>query len=152
MQLYDIYRQLRDLGSKEVVSNLAKALTIYIRTLDRDSQIHGLYELNEERLRGVGNATGTAYALQVYIHVRWPWISFAGAILVFTILFFVLVVAQSARHGVAVWKSSSLALLFHGLVAQPECKGNNVASMEDQAKYIRVRLQSTDLWIKLEST
>jgi hypothetical protein len=60
--------------------------------------------------------------------------------------------AQSANEGVAVWKSSPLALLFHGVhlrsleVREPM----DVAGMESRAKKIRVQLRRGEGGVKLE--
>lgn len=136
-------------GVAEVSTNLAKAITTYLRTL-KISEQEALPPFSSDRtvkyeINGAGPATGTSYSLEVYIEIRWAWMAFLGAVLVLTILLFVLVVAQSARHNVAVWKSSPLALMFHG----PESSKHqpvdlqSIAEMERYAKTLEVRLADT---------
>jgi hypothetical protein len=151
MQLFVILRQVRDFGSAEMVSNLAKAITTYVRTLNASEQNFGFHE--DFKVTGIGPANGTAYNLQVSIHVRWRWISFTGIILFLTIVFFVLTVTQSTRHGIAAWKSSPLALLFHGLDAREvqHSDADDVANMHFRAKNMRVRLRDTASGVKLEN-
>jgi hypothetical protein len=98
-------------------------------------------------------AMGTANELHVYVDIRWEWLIFTGAILVLTICFFVLVVFQSAKDEVVVWKESPLALLFHGLQLKEERDQSgpmDLAGMESKAKKVRVRLRNGDFGVKLK--
>ena len=62
----------------------------------------------------VGNeenyAEGTTYGWQTCIRVRWAWLSLPAILLLLTILFFVITMAETHTP----WKSSALALLLHG--------------------------------------
>lgn len=152
----DLRRNLRMLGLAEVSTNLAKAITTYLRTLDIREQTTpppgSNWQPIEYDVVGAGPAIGTSYTVQVYIEIRWAWLAFLGSILVLTILFFVLTVAQSARHSVPVWKSSPLALLFHGLEPSKHQRIDlqSIAEMERCARTVRVRTNETRSGVRFE--
>jgi hypothetical protein len=100
-----------------------------------------------------GPFMGTAYELQAYIAIRWIWLAFPASLLVLTLLFLVFIVAQSAESGVAVWKSSPLVLLFHGLNTSSVEQVHGVieiADMEDHARTMEVSLQDGRLTVLAE--
>ena len=53
---------------------------------------------------------GTAY--QLGVKVRWAWIALPTAIVLFSFIFLVIVIAKTVRSPVEAWKGSPLALLF----------------------------------------
>lgn len=132
-----------------IFTNLAKAMTTYIRSIDASQQEQADTDWPVKNVRPV---LGTSTALHVYIAIRWPWLIFTGAILLSTLVFFALVVLQSAKNGVVVWKSSPLALLFHGLQLEDKerCEPMNLEGMEHRAKQIRVQLRDGGSSVKLE--
>jgi hypothetical protein len=143
---YDVLRLFRTEDPLEIMSRLAKAITTYIRSRNEseqtDSPPGGLPTIPTDTSL-VGPVVGMSQTLEVYIAVRWPWLALSGTLLMLTLLFFALVVAQSAKGGVAVWKSSPLALLFHGLDEQSVERlrdTKEVAEMERRARHVRVQL------------
>jgi hypothetical protein len=110
------------LGLQAVTLNLAKAITAYLRATRPEEQTRPLLNSDLEQIQhnstGAGPVISKSYRLEVYIHIRWAWMAFSGSVVVLTMLFFVMIVAQSAGHGVAVWKSSPLALLYHGVESE----------------------------------
>jgi hypothetical protein len=150
IQSFQAMRQVQESGLVKMASNFAKAITTYIRTIDK--VIDPEPGFGVVPVAGIGPANGTAYALQVYIHVRWPWISFTAAILLFTIVFLALIMAQSARHDIGIWKSSPLALIFHGLEVEDVqyTHQDNVANMQSRSKNMRVRLGNTASGVKFK--
>jgi hypothetical protein len=147
---YDAMRFLRDHEPADVMANVAKAMTTYLRSRNEPKEFAEYadswpksWSQIKDSLRDTGPARGTAYELRIYIAVRWGWLAFSGAVLVSTVLFFVMVAVQSASNGVAVWKSSPLALLFHGprLVDWDHTTAvESVSDMEAVARSIRVQL------------
>jgi hypothetical protein len=59
--------------------------------------------------------TGQAQALDVYIRVRWAWLSLPLMLVVFGVSFLAISIMFSSRPGRHVWKSSTLATIFHRL-------------------------------------
>ena len=59
--------------------------------------------------------TGQAQALDVYVRVRWAWLSLPLMMVVFGVLFLAISIMFSSRPGRHVWKSSTLATIFHRL-------------------------------------
>lgn len=85
MQTFDVLRLIRDFGAADVTSDLAKVITTYIRSRTALKQAFGWgtgqyleakVGVFEDRfylpanVSGIGNATGTAHRLEVYIHIR----------------------------------------------------------------------------------
>jgi hypothetical protein len=132
----------------DIFRDLAKTLTIYLRTLGDNQKLP--HEYIGESLPDNGPVKGTAYELQAYVAIRWVWLAYPAALLALTQIFFILVVAQSAMNGTAVWKSSPLALLFHGLSGlsvqqEQRCDAMDLREMDETAKGIKVRLQEARL-------
>jgi hypothetical protein len=61
--------------------------------------------------------------------------------------------AQSARNDIAIWKSSPLALLFHGLNVEEVLRSDkdDVADMYSRSKNMRVQLGNTASGVKLKN-
>ena len=94
-----------------------------------------------------GYAKGTVMTIQTCITVQWTWISLPAALLVLTLGFLSVTILQTSSHsGEMTWKSSSLALLFHGL--SPDLRAQygtlrEVHDMKTSAKHLQARLQRT---------
>jgi hypothetical protein len=56
---------------------------------------------------------GTAWTIQSYVHVRWPWMILPIVLVVLSFVFLVITVFHTRRQ--YIWKSSPLALLFSDL-------------------------------------
>jgi hypothetical protein len=143
---YNLIRLFQDYDTVDIIQNLAKSMTTHIRSVDNSKVTSESYAyLN---ITADGPVKGTVYHLQVYVAIRWLWLAFPACLLIFTFLFFVLVVIQSAFSGVAVWKSSPLAILFHGLSSSSveQIQGaTELADMEKHAKGMKVRFQDAHL-------
>jgi hypothetical protein len=94
-----------------------------------------------------GYTKGTVMSIQTCITVQWTWISLPAALLVLTLGFLSVTILQTGSHsGEMTWKSSSLALLFHGL--NPDLRAQygtlrEVHDMKTSAKHLQARLQRT---------
>lgn len=135
-----------------ILKHLAQAMTTYIRSVDPKQQVTEGKSNSSWSVREAQSIVGISTALHVYIAIRWPWLTFTGAILILTLVFFVLVVMQSSKDGVVVWKSSPLALLFHGLQLEDKqrCEPMSLAGMEHRAREIKVQLREGGYGVKLE--
>ncbi|OAX81902.1 hypothetical protein ACJ72_03756 [Emergomyces africanus] len=94
--------------------------------------------------------TGVVGVPEKFIQVRWGWIALPTFIVIITMLFLCLVILGTKRHEVEIWKSSSLALLYHGLEkpVKDNAQFNRVSDMTRNAANVRVRLATSaaDVW------
>ncbi|KAL8724542.1 MAG: hypothetical protein Q9181_006779 [Wetmoreana brouardii] len=95
-------------------------------------------------VQGVGAANGTATYLEIYMHVRWGWLAFPIALLGLTVVFLASTMIDTARCHIPAWKSSPIALLFHGLEGETSLSErlklvNDITEMESLAEEIDVR-------------
>jgi hypothetical protein len=84
-------------GIEKRLENIATALTNY-----------GLEKTNE-------TVRGRAYAEETYVKVRWWWILLPTLLQLSTLILFITTVVYSHRNGVPIWKSSVLAIVYHGV-------------------------------------
>ena len=75
------------------------------------SMSNNIREQNDRRFAPVN---GTAWENQTYVHVRWAWFSFPACVTFLAVLFLAGSMIQTSQMKILVWKSSNLALLFHG--------------------------------------
>jgi hypothetical protein len=52
---------------------------------------------------------------EIYVSVRWLWLVFPSALVALGVVFLGLTMLTNRRRGLRLWKSSILAILFHGL-------------------------------------
>lgn len=96
---------------------------------------------------------GVVHEEKTCVDVRWPFLAFPAAVVVFTTLFLVIVIGQSALGTNTVsagWKSSLLPIAFGGLTAdtsgharldgEAEGGGSNLKEMETVSKRTTVNL------------
>jgi len=110
-----------------LMSGVALSITSYIRS-------------DASGLPGVVQVNGTAYKIETYVHVRWRWIALPIVLVGLSIVFLVATILKNENKRALAWKSSSLALLFHGL----EGVGRGAegrGQMERVAKHTRVVLR-----------
>ena len=90
------------------------------------------------------------------VHVYWGWLAYPFSLILITLIFFVTMMIRTATgsqqnrfHG---WKSSPLALIYHGLdqdtMAQHD-QGTSMVDMKHDAEDLYVRLSRTDRGWKL---
>lgn len=99
-------------------------------------------------------AQGLVFQNQTCLGVRWPWLAFPTALVLMTLTFFVAMLVESrprALKNASIWKSTPLALLFHGLerLDGRHGDGDDVNGMETMAREITVRLETTNDGLKL---
>lgn len=85
---------------------------------------------------------GIGYSEEVYIRVRWPWLILPAALVLSTMALLILVMVKSSSSRVVLWKSSLLALMFHGpgLTDEDHISLHKVTQMETRAKQIQVEM------------
>ena len=70
------------------------------------------------QIRNGPNSTliqGTLMLSTTFVHVNWPWLIYPGSLSVLAAVFLIVSIFFSRERERLVWKSSTLALLFHGL-------------------------------------
>ena len=115
-------------------SNIATAMTNVLRTYGN----------------GTGDDTvlGIAYSMEAFIHVRWQWMAVPAALSLTSFIFLITTIVVSHHNHIPVWKSSSLALLFHGLKEQLEPL-DGIREMESIAKETKVALRDGNAGYRL---
>ena len=110
----DLLRIFRDSEPDGIFANMAKSMTRNIRDQNASMQANSSdrYIVN---LPGGGPASGIASQAYIYVSVRWGWLAFSAVLVLLTSVFLGLTIFSTARHDVAVWKSSPIPLLFNGL-------------------------------------
>ena len=87
---------------------------------------------------------GTAWKNETYVHVRWAWLSFPIAVIALALAFLVGSIIETAYRDILVWKSSNLALLFHGqdlkLTDPPTIHVNKASQMTRMAEKVKLHL------------
>ena len=105
---------------------------------------------------GSMNATGQVLVAEVYVRVRWGWITLPVVLVVTSVVLFILAMRQTKAERLRIWKSSNLPFLYHGLYPPRDSTvhANEVSEMEDDAGKMRVRLGRTGTsgtWMLLRS-
>ncbi|KAL4901469.1 hypothetical protein BDW74DRAFT_170176 [Aspergillus multicolor] len=92
--------------------------------------------------------SGAAYAYEVYVSVNWIWLLLPAMLVALGILFLLLTIAINRQQKLDLWKSSVLAVLFHGLGdwggSVADRKTETADQMEKTADTVRVRLKMVD--------
>jgi len=115
-----------------IFARLAQCLTIAIRTAE-----------DLEDNSWMAQALGVTWMSETMVRVQWAWLSLPCALLLASFVFLRVTAVGTARGKLGIWKSSTLALLFHGLGARDgdwvEGSGHLVG-MKETAERMRVRL------------
>lgn len=84
-----------------LMNNLAARMTDALRNLYSDPASDA-------------STLGNVYTTQTYVLVTWPWLILPVGLVLASCILLLAAVISSSRQQTIVWKSSSLALLFHG--------------------------------------
>ncbi|KAN0081758.1 Protein of unknown function (DUF3176) domain containing protein [Elaphomyces granulatus] len=111
--------ELESNSNWEVLTNVVVAKMLYNKGFDNvTSTFDKIATALTNAVRQGPNTTsitGQAQALDVYIRVRWAWLSLPLMLVVFGVSFLAISIMFSSRPGRHVWKSSTLATIFHRL-------------------------------------
>jgi hypothetical protein len=94
------------------MENLALYMTYALR--NNDSAILAEARNNPSAIALEQAVLGTVWAQQQFFRVRWVWLTMPLALILLVTIFLVATIVKTSRYRVGVWKSSPLALLFHG--------------------------------------
>ena len=117
---------------QDIFDRLAQSLTTWIRTSQNST-----FDL------GMGEALGVTLASETIVKVRWAWLALPCVLLAGTTIFLGFIISGTAKNKQGIWKSSSLALLFHGREEGSEEISKDlghVVGMETTAEKTWVRL------------
>ena len=90
---------------------------------------------------------GDVLVAEAFVHVRWIWVTLPLLLLSTSLLILSVTIYQTMRSKIALWKLSSLPLLYHGpdhmaarsdLASSPSL--DKVSGMELDAEHVFVRL------------
>jgi hypothetical protein len=143
MQALYANASITEASVSDMLDNLAVTMTNFVRS-SPDQLANGPPPLNVDNA-----AVLTPIILQEScIRINWPWLALPAALIALNILFLCLTVLTAMEsNSPGVWKSSTLALLWHGFDiprAAPES-----ADMEDVARNMHMRLIETGIGWKL---
>ena len=154
-----------DFGAIDVYNGSQNLQTIYnfgnVTLESIDSIFRNISDSLSTYIRQRGNSNHSAPVVGIVSHddtcleVRWGWLALPAAVVVATVVFFAitLIVTRPTAGRVEVWKSSPLALIFHGL--QPEKLGvvnsplREIRDMDRAAEGISVRLAPSETGVNL---
>ena len=130
------------------VNDVMQALNL---TQNITALMEGLATSMTSYLRNVGGnnettAIGTTSKMETYVHVRWAWLGLPIGLLILSTIFLIITMITSKRRGFAIWKTSSLAMLFHGLDGIQEHHAvESRGQMDDIAVHTRVKLRRGEI-------
>ena len=144
--MYD-YGRMSPGGIERVFANVASAMTLYMRQAESNHSVP---------------AVGEVHRSDTCLEVRWPWLAYLGAMVVFTLMFFAFMILDTRPTGgrAQIWKNSPLALLFQRLVPDAEVQNrdatvDDLKGVERLAKVLYVKLgqaePGTTRFVQVES-
>jgi hypothetical protein len=101
---------------------------------------------NEASANGTERIIGPAWESETFVNIRWPWVSLPLFLLLFSLAFLLTTVLKSTEeqsHGIGIWKTSALAILFNGLgedVQKSVGTGCGMGEIRARAREIHVKL------------
>ena len=113
-------------GIDLAMSSLATAMTVAFRSF-----------------KGAVPVPGQAFSFESYVHVRWAWLALPIVVVLLTGMFLAAAILRSRQSKTKLWKSSALAMLFHGLdheTREQFARQGNLNDQKRQARGVRVRL------------
>lgn len=90
----------------------------------------------------------TTITTNLVIHVQWAWLALPIHLVVLALIFQIITMVRTSRRKTAIWKSSTLALFFHGRGVREGVHStggagmDDMAVMEDLAGRMKVRLEN----------
>ena len=130
---HDIVQSLHDshlsspTGLQESIARLTTAMTSHIRSSPSNQPVRG-----------------HAILLETYMHIRYAFLVVPATASLAACAFLAMVVFQTLRTGTQLWKTSALAVLFHGLDHDVRCRFSDLEGLEakrEEARAVKVMLE-----------
>ncbi len=86
---------------------------------------------------------GHEHYTTTHIRINWPWLCFPAGLVVVAVVFLIAAIISSHTSSKTGWKSSSLAILFHGLDGWIE------QEVRDHRSTRGMQMAAKDMWAKL---
>ncbi|KAL2876216.1 hypothetical protein SGCOL_008577 [Colletotrichum sp. CLE4] len=91
---------------------------------------------------------GVAMSSVTYIEIIWPRLILPISLILLTFVILIVMIIRNNQRGMPIWKSSSLALLFHELSGWSDSKSAVVAAgpeeVEERARSMRTKITNDD--------
>jgi hypothetical protein len=126
----------------------AYELMLLVNDTDPDATVSQLMDdvavamTNNIRNAGEDFANGSMLKLQVFIEVTWYWIILPAIVVLASTVFVLATVAQNGVRQCPVWKSSVLAVVYHGLLDTGDEPMLRLTEMEEDAGQRKVHLEA----------
>ncbi|KAI8627981.1 hypothetical protein F5Y19DRAFT_439134 [Xylariaceae sp. FL1651] len=116
-------------GLDMLMSDMATSMTVAFRSFS-----------------GAVPVSGYSISVESYVHVRWGFAVLPGVVVASTALFLAAAIYRTKRTHTKLWKSSALAMLFHGLddnIREQFGRGGSLNDKKRQAKNVKVQLDES---------
>ncbi|KAK3347215.1 hypothetical protein B0T25DRAFT_297102 [Lasiosphaeria hispida] len=120
-------------GIEMLMHDLGVSLTVSLRSVNKAAEKQ---EVN-----------GTAVSVETFVQVRWGFVAVPAVAVVLTAAFLGVAVWKTWRSGTKLWKSSALAMLFHGLDEGGRERFevlDGLQAKKREARGVKVKLEETD--------
>jgi hypothetical protein len=133
-------------------SNPIKFSPIVTKLLYNSNDLNELFgniaaSITNEMRRSADNQTslsGQLGTLRTVLHVRWAWLAFPAVLVVSSFVFLVIAMIEAHRTAVPLWRSSTMAVLFHGIEKVEKSAFDSIekaSEMESRAKKLHLQLR-----------
>lgn len=159
LEWYSVYFKGLLLGSMGPSTPVPLEIVLALQknnSLDIPARMNDLASALSRELRqscsGRTEVAGKALTAVSIVHIRWRWMVLPMVMEVLGIVFFVAILVVGKRSQARLWKTSSLAALFHGVVLEGgeeevEVEVETIWDMEWKAKRMWVRLESEGIGV-----
>jgi hypothetical protein len=104
-------------------------------TMARVSDFLTTYVRENGDVSNSATAPGTVFQNETFIRVQWAWFTLPAALAIFTLVLLAYTLVETARHGRHTnWKSSPLALLFHGLDTETQDRYSHLDDLDEMGE------------------
>ena len=70
--------------------------------------------IRQQNDSGSSPFSGLAFKTETYVKVRWAWFAYPTTVVALSLLYLIGTITETTYRDVLIWKSSNLAMLFHG--------------------------------------